>query len=148
MRVRQGTGGYVRQVRNGQPKELPGARLHLTLNGPSAGQKDTLEKTPFAANDLKITAATVTVHGWNGKNRFVPAKSGQNSPAESTRTLTIRFAYPDLTEVSGEFLVPGFTATTLVELNSVTYANGETWKFTGSASCKTAPDPLMLVADR
>lgn len=145
MHVRQGMGGQMMQVKDGQRKSVFGARLVLTLTGPASGRIESRQKLPARANSLQIKEATVTVHGLNGKNRFVPARSG---PAESTRTLTIRFTTPDMSEVSGELLVPGFTATTLVELNSVTYANGETWKFTGSASCKMAPDPLMLVADR
>jgi hypothetical protein len=45
-----------------------------------------------------------------------------------------------------EIVLPGFVSPRLVELQSVTYADGSTWKLTGHEGCRAAPDPLVLIA--
>jgi len=151
MQVRQGTGGQLMQVKDGQRTKVFGARLLLTLTGPR--QVEYRQKLPAMANSIGIREAVVTVHGWNGKGRVLPVRSGlkpsgQDTSWEMTRTLNVRFASPNEKEVSGEILVSGLTSWTSVDLNSVTYVNGETWTFSGSESCTAVPDPIMLISAR
>jgi hypothetical protein len=153
MHVRQGVNGQLLEVKGDRRMGSFAAKLILTLTGPALGQGETTFKVPAMANSLQIKEAAVTVHGWNGKGRIVRARSGalkqdQEDSHELTKTFTIRFAAPDVNEISSEFLVSGLTSWTSVDLNSVTYADGETWTFSGSASCHAVPDPLMLISAR
>lgn len=95
----------------------------------------------------QIVAANITAHGGNGKGEVVPAIASRASggSAETAKTMNVSFASSPDGSVTTSIVLPGFSYVTFIELNSVTYANGETWKFAPREACQVAPDPLMLV---
>lgn len=134
MRVRQGIATHLSTI-DQDGRRSPGfaQRLRLTLTNPQS---------------KRITGATVTVHGRNAKGRIVHASSADDSSSELTKTLNVRFADGSGGSVSTDLLLPGFTSARSIYLNSVTYADGSTWRFNADENCHAAPDPLMLVGDR
>ncbi len=134
MRVRQRRGGAAVAVdANGVKRNVFAQRLRLILNDlrrDNAGRK--------------AVSATVTVHGTGGKARmqYLASGTGNNSMA---KTFNVDLAGADEPGVSGDFLLPGFTSASQVDLESVTYEDGSTWKLAKNESCRVAPDPLMLV---
>jgi hypothetical protein len=139
MKVRQGLNQHMVAVdKDGWRHDRPAAKLHLVIND---------SKLPKPVSG--IVKATVTVHGTNGRNRTLPAIArAEGAMADIAKTLTVSMTAEDHRLVSGEILLPGFTSTTMVDLESVTFANGESWTLSGDTACHVAPDPLMLVADR
>jgi hypothetical protein len=109
-----------------------GMKLLLTLTDPDARQ---------------IAAANITVHGTNGNWRLVPVNDGKGSP-NVTRTLKVPFEPGENRGVDSYLALRGFTAVSSIVLNSVTYADGSTWKTIDAGACQVAPDPLMLIAGR
>jgi len=135
-------GGLVR-TRSGQAQrsaqsEGPGQWLHLTVTSPDS---------------RVIRAATITVHGYSNKARITQAQVTQESPrrqeaSDALWTTTLSFAEAEGKTESADVRVPGMTAVQTIELKTVTYADGSVWKFSGSQSCRVAPDPLMLVSGK
>lgn len=52
----------------------------------------------------------------------------------------------DSGERSAEMMLTGFGILKSVELNSLTYADGTTWKLAKDSACSVEPDPLLLIA--
>jgi len=44
--------------------------------------------------------------------------------------------------------VAGLPWASLLEINSITFANGNTWKSAPGRTCTVTPDPFVLVADQ
>lgn len=146
MRARQSGGGQLLEARN-LPPHVPVSRLRLTLfHWPQASD---------LPDPSQVREATLTVRGQMARAHLVPAdeSSAVISPdgvklVAISRTLTVRFAPPDEEGISTDLTLPGFAFTRLIELDSITYADGATRKFSGRDSCRIAPDPLMLVEAR
>jgi hypothetical protein len=134
MRVRQRMGGGTVAVdKDGSRRQVFAQRLRLILNSVRQGE-----------GDRKAVSATVMVHGTGAKARMQSLRSGPVSNS-MVRTFEVDLAHWDEPGVSGEFLLPGFTSASQVDLDSVTYEDGTTWKLSRNHSCRVAPDPLMLI---
>jgi hypothetical protein len=127
-------GGMVK-VRDGHPDHPAGIGqwLHLTLANPAS---------------RRIAKARVIVHGYTNKARVTEAGAGEQGSADAIRTFTVALAAISDKAVAGDLWAPGMTAVQTVDLDSVTYADGETASFSGNEACRVTPDPLMLVAGR
>jgi hypothetical protein len=66
---------------------------------------------------------------------------------DAIRTMRIAFTSEKDGSVSSDLYVSGFTSVTAVQLIEVSYADGSVWKTSAPASCRVAPDPLMLIAE-
>jgi hypothetical protein len=136
MRAQQRVWGDMMAV-DRVPGDRPAAtgvaqRIHLTLAG--------------AADSASIREAKVTVHGTGNKGRSVPSQLTQDGLPDKTRTLDVVFSGYDKAAASTDLLLRGFTSVSWITLESVTYSDGSTWTPSGGKSCRTVPDPLMLVA--
>ena len=137
MHVRQGVGSQMLEAKDGQRTRVFAARLRLNLWAPQSAK----------ASPAQITGATVTVHGSNGKAGMVLALSNNDRPAEITRTMDVKLGLDDDKTFFAELVLPGMTAATRVDLRSITYADGSTWKVTGHPEfCQATPDPIMLIS--
>jgi hypothetical protein len=140
MHVRQGFGGGMIAVdESGVRRKVFAPRLRLFLNDV---RKEKAGQT--------IVSATVTVHGSSGKARMLPldAGSGGHDDLKSEdveRTLSVDLANWGEPGVSGDFRLPGLTSARRIDLQSVTYEDGSTWKLSGDQTCHVAPDPVMLI---
>jgi len=134
MHVGQGIGGAMVAVdENGIKRQVFAPRLRLFLH-------DVRKDKPSE----RILSATVTVHGTNNKPKVRPIESEMDQ-REMEKTLTVNLADWGEPGVSGDFRLPGFTSANRIDLQSVTYEDGSTWKLSGGESCRVAPDPIMLV---
>jgi hypothetical protein len=136
MRAKQGVGGHLSEAQKGQRTEMFAAHLHLGLDD------------GHSKSAPQMLKATVIVHGLNGRQRVLPLTDAADGSADIIRTFTVNLAPQEEAGMSGELLLPGFTAARLIELKSVTYSDGSTWKFSDQSTCSTAPDMLMPVASR
>jgi len=130
MQARQRPGGYLRSVRNEPRVEGLAQRIYLTLTGKSSTQ---------------ISKAVVTARGLSAKNRVLPALSNEGNASDITKTLSLTFSPGSGRTVSTNLVLAGFTAVNSIELESVTFSDGSTWRFSGGTSCRVTPDPLMLI---
>jgi hypothetical protein len=115
---------------NGKRVQNPGQRLHLSISD---------------SDSRRIVAANVTVRGFSNKARYMPAMSTEDS-SDGAKNLDVRFPSGTGKESSTDLAVPGLTAVTVIDLNSVTYSDGSTWKLATGSSCRSWLDGLMLVS--
>jgi len=129
MHARQGVNGDLLPVKDSRPKG-PAQSLHLILTNGDSRQ---------------ITGGEVTVRGLTGKGRVTKTKSAGDDSSDAVLKLPVKFSAGDNKDVVADLLVPAMTAVHAIELNSVTYADGSTWKLPTGTTCRTIPDPTMLV---
>jgi hypothetical protein len=130
LHAEQMPGGDRRAV-NGAPGKTLAQMLHLTLTAPHSGP---------------VIAANITVRGYTGKARSTPVGLSNQDAGNSARTLDVAFAPAQGGEASTDIALAGFSAVTVVELNSITYSDGSRWKLSAGSSCRTWIDGTMLVA--
>ena len=109
-------------------------RIHLTLGK--------------SKNPVMIAGARVTVRGTNGKWRTMPTSSIEKEQSNATKTLDIVFDIDGNGVESTDMVLPGFTSVQSITLDSLTYADGLIWSPKIGMTCRTIPDPLMLVSAR
>jgi len=129
LHARHAPGGDAIEV-NGTRIQDPAQRLHLTISD---------------SDSRRIVAANVTVRGFSNKARYMPTMSTQDS-SDAAKNLDVRFPSGPGKDSSTDFAVPGLTAVTVIDLNSVTYSDGSTWKLAAGGSCRSWVDGFMLVS--
>jgi hypothetical protein len=110
------------------PPSPPTQRLHLRF-------------VSYAARNIE--QVTVIVHGLSGRSRIIPADSASSSDVEETFHLT-RSA--EASSLTASYLWPQNIRTTQwIELTSVDYADGSTWRASREAQCTVTPSNFVLV---
>jgi hypothetical protein len=132
LRANQAAGGNSLEVDNAKPKGIAQG-LRLLVVEPKSKQ---------------VVSASVTVRGLADKGRMVQTLSTDSETSDASRTLEAKFAAGAGNEGSAFIWVPGLTAVQAIDLDSVTYSDGTTWKMAESSVCRIVPDPLMLVNNR
>jgi hypothetical protein len=127
------TPGWEKMVVNGASPKTTAQMLHLTVANPDSRH---------------VVAANVTVRGFSNKARFVPTGLSNQDSSDAAKTLDVTFSPATGREVSAEISVPGLTAVSVIDLNSVTYSDGSTWKLAAGSSCRSWIDGFMLVSSR
>lgn len=109
---------------------IPDQRIRIILTNPLAH---------------KIVSASITAHGFSRKGRFVPLSGAPGGP-DMAKTVDLSLKLEGSSQASSELLLTHFTAVAVVDLNSVTYADGEVWRAPSSGACRATPDLFMRVA--
>jgi hypothetical protein len=135
MRLNQKFNSAVRQVGK-DPKRLdPAANLHLEIS--SAPNSN--------AKAAAVKAAMVTIQGYDRSPRLELISP---SPSLPVRTMHIQFAPVAGNGASADFAVSGIVSVSRLQIDSLTFANGATWRPARGESCIVTPDPFMLVGTR
>ncbi len=105
-----------------------------------------LELIATNPDSKRITRARVTVHGLAPKGRVTQLASRERSDA--VKTFDVKFTAGTGKDVIALLRVPGMAVVLSIGLESVTYADGSTWRLADGPSCRTVPDPMMLISGR
>jgi hypothetical protein len=105
-------------------------RLHLTLTNPSSRD---------------IVSAQFTAHGFSKKPRAMDLSSGSNE-TDLAKTIDIALGVKGKGHASHDLSLNHFTAVTSIDLNSISYADGTTWRAPSPGACSITPSGVMLVA--
>jgi hypothetical protein len=134
-------GGLTEMIKTGQkppepqqyePMPKPSQRIHLILSGFGKGKQ--------------VTSATVTARGLSARGRMDRTASGGAS--DLRRTLDVTFTADEDNTVSAYVDLPAFTSVSSLQLESITYSDGSSWKVPDGRVCRVTPDPVMLIAGR
>lgn len=133
MRLNQTVSSRAQQAENGQSRTVFQTRLHLVLSG-----------SPHAEIFLPgLKSAAVTVHGYNGKPRFELVAPGD---APEVRALNVQFVSAGDNKASSDFVVAGLASASWLDIKSLSFANGNTWKPAKGQRCIVSPSLVMLIS--
>ncbi len=109
-----------------------------------AVQEQTIQFTVDNPSTREIVKAQITVHGLSHRGRFVPL-AGEPTP-DLSRKVSVVLDVKGNSRASSDLSLSRFASVTSVDLNSLTYADGATWRAESPGACSVAPDPFMLVS--
>jgi hypothetical protein len=132
MRAQHAAGGDLLAVNSSHPKGI-GQSLHLTVTSQDSNQ---------------IASATVTVRGLTPKGRVTQTLAAQNDASDAEKTIDVKFSPGPGKSASADIWVPAMSAVKAIDMQSVTYADDSTWKLPPEKTCRTFPDPVMLISGR
>jgi hypothetical protein len=133
MNAQQSAGSTLLSVRGDQNPSAPAQHIHLVLSQDRTGQ---------------IASAKIRVRGLSGKNRLVQADCGQEVSYDRFQTLDVPFNEEKQSGFGADLVLPGFASVQSIEILSITYGDGSTWKLESHNACQVAPDPMMRIAGR
>jgi hypothetical protein len=134
-----------------QVQHGPSFQKRNTNYGPFASptptvQEQRIQLTMTNPTPKEIVSAQLTVHGFSDKWRAVPLASAKSDP-DLTKTVKIVLDVKGNGHASSDLSLRRFASVAYVDLDSLTYADGATWKASSSGACSVSPDPLMLVSE-
>jgi hypothetical protein len=130
----QPAGGGNMAYANGPQKDMAyTSRVHLIF-----GNRKSRE----------IVAVRVTVRGLAPWARVVPMDSGAQASHELAKTVDLKLNVPTGKNGERDVTLKSFASITRVDLESVEYADGTSWKASAMQSCHIVPELFMLVGSR
>ena len=90
----------------------------------------------------------MTVRGLTPKGHVTQALASQDNAFDAEKAMDIRFSTGTGKDASADIWVPGLSAVKAIDMQSVTFADGSTWKLPAEKTCRTFPDPVMLISGR
>jgi hypothetical protein len=110
---------------------------------PERAQRIHLTMTNLLSRE--IVSAQFVVHGYSNKGRALDLANSSPEP-DLVKTVDVVLDVKGKSEASSDLSLSRFTAVTSIDLNSITYADGNTWHTPSSEACSITPDLIMLVA--
>jgi len=135
MHARHEGGLHLRVLVKGAPVPEPGLHMVLTLTSLRSPQ----------ISRATVTVHGLSIHGLNGRWQLLQTGNAHGDSGEISKTLDAVFALGEDEAASTNLVLPGFTSVTSIELDSLSYTDGSTWKPAPHRACQVAPDPFMLV---
>lgn len=129
-------------------QHLAGGELVKTAKAKPQGRGQWLHLTLMASGSRRIASATLTIRGSSGNGRVMKAAESGDGSSDARTTVTAQFAAgPEKYDVA-DLWAPGLTAVESIDVDSVVYVDGSTWKLGDQQACRVAPDLFMPVANR
>ncbi len=118
-----------------------GGMLEAGPAAPTRRQALYMTFSPTASHP--IVQAEITLHGIAG-HHVIPA--GQNDVTDVTEALSVTLSRDTRHRFNSVVYPHKLTGVLLVELNSLTYADGTRWHASSQAPCRVTPNGFQLVA--
>jgi hypothetical protein len=94
-----------------------------------------------------ITQAEVTVHGLTSKILLTPVSTNDDAPTIA-KQVELALNLPQSGHASSNLLLQGITSVRSIDLDTLTFADGHTWRAPHPGSCSIKPSNYMAVAAR
>ena len=108
-------------------------------------QEQRIQLTMTNPSPKEIVSAQITVYGFSDSWRAIPLASAKDTP-DLKKRVNLMLKVKGNDHASSDLSLNRFTSVAYVNLDSLTYADGATWKASSAAACSVTPDPLMLVS--
>ncbi len=125
-------------------------------NAKSGPADDVVPSTPEQRINLKminllphdIVNAEITARGFSHNWRviFVSDTPGAQETPDLAKTVDVALEVKGNSSASRELSFAYFSAIRTIELNSVTYADGSTWRASSPGACSVAPSLIMPIS--
>jgi hypothetical protein len=110
-----------------------------------AVQEQRIELVVTNPSSKEIVSAQITVHGFSDKWRAIPLASAPSTP-DLAKRVNVVLNVKGNDHASSDLSLRRFTSIAYVDLDSLTYADGATWKAASPGACSVSPDMVMLVS--
>jgi hypothetical protein len=97
---------------------------------------------------LGITGLEMTVHGTTAEGRVLPVASASGERGTIARKLSLKVTMAAGADTTKDVAFNGFTSMQLIDLDSVSYADGTSWHPSVGHTCSVEPSHLLLVGGR
>ena len=122
-------------------------------NAKSGPADDVVPSTPEQRINLKMTNllphdivnAEITARGFSHNSRLVLVSPGAQETPDLAKTVDVALDVKGNSSASHELSFAHFSAIRTIEVNSVTYADGSTWRASSPGACSVAPSLFMLI---
>ena len=104
-----------------------------------------LELTLFNAHTRNVVSAVLKVHGFDGSVQVMPADPIRKGGHEVTRTIELNLSVLSMHSASTDLTMRSFGMVSRIEVESVGFADGTSWKAAEQGMCSYSPDLYMLV---
>jgi hypothetical protein len=108
-------------------------------------QEQRIQFTMTNPSRKEIVSAQITIYGFSDKWRALPLAHAKDAP-DLRKRINLVLNVKGNDHASSDLSLNRFTSVAYVNLDSLTYADGATWKAHSPAACSVTPDPLMLVS--
>jgi hypothetical protein len=108
-------------------------------------QEQRIQLTMTNPSPKEIVSAQITVHGFSDKWRAIPLAGATDTP-DLRKTVDIALNVKGNDHASSDLSLHRFTSVAYVDLDSLTYADGATWKASSPGVCSVTPELSMLVS--
>jgi hypothetical protein len=112
--------------------------------GPGRGIKLTLTNSTFR----EIVGVRITAYGLNSKPQLSPARATAEDSSAIDKSFDLKIKVDPKSEASTDLSLPGFTSVTLINVDSIRYAGGSTWRPSTLHTCHVVPDGAILIGSR
>jgi hypothetical protein len=129
---RQGT-AVMRNTGDQRQDSTPAQRLELTL---------------VNAHMRNVVSAVIKVHGLDGSVQAMPVDPIRRGAHEVTRTIALNVSVLSMRSASTELTMRSFGTVSRIEVESVEFADGTSWKAAEQGLCSFTPELYMLVGSR
>jgi hypothetical protein len=92
-----------------------------------------------------IVNAEITARGFSHNSRLVLVSPGAQETPDLAKTVDVALDVKGNSSASHELSFAHFSAIRTIEVNSVTYADGSTWRASSPGACSVAPSLFMLI---
>lgn len=134
----------VRMNANGAPQNgspLNGQKTVLERPAPAVNQQIHLGMTSLVPRD--IVSAVFTALGFSNNPRAINT-AGQGP--DLRRSIKVVVDLKGNGHASSDLSLRDFTTVAALDLDTITYADGSTWRNSSPAACRVIPEGMMLVA--
>jgi hypothetical protein len=125
-----------------------GAGVPLARNAGSADTSSLVQRIHLTMTNRQsheMVSAQFIVHGYSDKRKAISLANSSPTP-DLAKTVDVVLDVKGKGEASSDLSLRSFTAVTLIDLSSITYADGNIWRTSSPGACSIAPGLMMLVA--
>ncbi len=130
---RQGTVA-MQNAKDSQPDRTPAQQLQLTLINYS--------------HTRNVVSAVLKVYGYDGSVQVMPADPIRRGSREVSRTIEVNLSVLGGRSATTDLTMRKFAAVSRIEVESVEFADGSSWKAAEQGLCSFTPELYMLVGSR
>jgi hypothetical protein len=123
--------GHGAMIQTAEPQRKPGQ--HLQLHWGNLHEKG-------------IAGITIEVRGYDASARVIPAD--RSNTAALKKVFNVAVKIDGHGKATTRFTAQSFGTISWIDLQAIEYVDGSRWSLSRGETCRVAPSPLMLVAER
>jgi hypothetical protein len=130
LRARPASGLNVVVVKHPQKIQVPFQQLHLTFGN---------------WQSREIVSVSVTIRGFDATPRLILGADRLQDPSALAKAIDLKLNVANGKKAERDVTLESFATISRVDLESVEYADGTSWKASPQQSCHIIPDRFLLV---